>query len=65
MTGIQKLTNIPIGNVRGFIEVVVLIFGFYLGGKVGVGTLIFAFFIGPIVAISLQLTGRIGRVKKV
>lgn len=65
MTGIQKLTNVPIGKVRGFIEVVVLILGFYLGGKVGVGTLIFAFFIGPIVAISLQLTGRIGRVEKV
>jgi uncharacterized membrane protein YczE len=61
MTGIQRITEIPIGRVRATIEILILIIGYYLGGTVGLGTIIFAIFIGPIVAICLQLTGTIGK----
>ena len=60
MTGIQKITNIPIAKVRASIETIVLFLGYYLGGTLGIGTIIFALLIGHIVAISLQLTGRFG-----
>ena len=60
MTGIQKITNIPIAKVRASIEIIVLFLGYYLGGTLGIGTIIFALLIGHIVAISLQLTGRFG-----
>ena len=59
MTGIQRITNIPIGRVRTSIEVMVLIIGWRLGGIFGIGTVIFAILIGPIVALFLQLTGNI------
>jgi hypothetical protein len=61
MTGMQRITQISIGRVRAIIEISVFIFGFYLGGTIGLGTIIFALFIGPIVAICLQLTGRFGK----
>jgi|TARA_B100001142_G_scaffold297686_1_gene320232 hypothetical protein len=60
MTGIQRITNIPIARVRASIEIIVLFLGYYLGGTLGIGTIIFALLIGHIVAISLQLTGRFG-----
>ena len=59
MTGIQRITEIPIGRVRTIIEIVALMIGWKLGGVFGLGTIIFAIFIGPIVAIFLQLTDRI------
>ena len=43
MTGLTKTTNLPIALVRAFLEITVVIIGWYLGGTVGVGTLIFAF----------------------
>ena len=60
MTGIQRITNIPIARVRASIEIIVLFLGYYLGGTLGIGTIIFALLIGHIVAISLRLTGRFG-----
>jgi uncharacterized membrane protein YczE len=59
MTGIQRITNIPIGRVRTSIEVMVLIIGWRLGGIFGIGTISFAILIGPLVALFLQLTGNI------
>ena len=59
MVGLQKKTNIPIAAVRAFLEITVVIIGWYLGGTVGVGTLLFAFGIGPAVALGLYLTGKI------
>ena len=60
MTGIQRITDIPIARVRATIEMTVLLLGYYLGGTLGLGTIIFALLIGHVVAISLQLTGRFG-----
>ena len=59
MTGLQRITNFPIAWVRASIEISVVIFGWILGGTVGLGTLIFAFGIGPAVALGLYLTNKI------
>jgi uncharacterized membrane protein YczE len=59
MTGLQKITSIPIGKVRTSIEILVLVIGWRLGGVFGIGTIIFAILIGPIVALFLQLTGHL------
>ena len=59
MTGLTKITNLPIALVRAFLEISVVIAGWYLGGTVGVGTLIFAFGIGPCVAFGLFIVNKI------
>ena len=59
MTGITKITNLPIALVRASLEISVVIIGWYLGGTVGVGTLIFAFGIGPCVAFGLFIVNKI------
>ena len=59
MTGLTKITNLPIALVRAFLEISVVIAGWYLGGTVGVGTLIFAFGIGPCVALGLFLVNKL------
>ena len=60
MTGIQRISGVPIGSVRAGIEISVVIIGWLLGGTVGLGTLLFAILIGPIVAVSLNVAGRVG-----
>jgi len=59
MTGITKMSNLPIALVRAFLEISVVIVGWYLGGTVGLGTLIFAFGIGPCVAFGLFIVNKI------
>jgi uncharacterized membrane protein YczE len=59
MTGLQRITNIPIGRVRTTIEIIALLIGWKLEGVFGLGTIIFAILIGPIVALFLQLTDRV------
>ena len=58
MTGLTKLTNLPIALVRSFLEISAVLAGWYLGGTVGAGTLIFAFGIGPCVALGLFLVNK-------
>jgi len=58
MTGLQKKTNLPIALIRTTIEVSAVVFGFYLGGVVGIGTLVFAFGIGPAVSAGLFFVSR-------
>ncbi len=53
MTGLQRITAQPVARVRTAIELTVVIFGWLLGGTVGVGTLMFAFGIGPAVSVGL------------
>ena len=59
MTGLTKITNLPIALVRACLEISVVIVGWYLGGTVGVGNLIFAFGIGPCVAFGLFIVNKI------
>ena len=61
MTGLTKVTGIPIGRVRSSIEIFVIAIGWILGGKFGIGTILFAILIGPCVAICLNLAGRFGK----
>ena len=58
MTGLTKITNLPIALVRACLEISVVIVGWYLVGTVGVGTLIFAFGIGPCVAFGLFIVNK-------
>ena len=55
MTGLQKKTNVPIALVRTSIEIIVVLFGWLLGGIVGIGTLFYALCIGPAIAVFLYL----------
>lgn len=59
MTGIHHQTGIRIGRVRLGIESIVLLSGFLLGGRVGLGTALFALFIGQSIAISFGILGRV------
>jgi uncharacterized membrane protein YczE len=51
-------THVRIGAVRALLEGTVLLAGFALGGRAGVGTLIFALLIGPSVEGSFWLISR-------
>ena len=55
MTGLQKVTNLPIAWVRSSIELSVIALGWTLGGTVGAGTVLFALGIGPSVAASMYI----------
>ena len=59
MTSIHNRTGFRVGRVRLAIELSVLTLGFFLGGRVGLGTAIFALFIGQSIAISLGVVARI------
>jgi len=59
MIGLQEKTNLPIAAVRAFLEISVVVVGWYLGGTVGIGTLLFAFGIGPAVALGLFLVDKV------
>ncbi len=61
MTGLTKVTGIPIGRIRSGIEIFVIAIGWTLGGKFGIGTILFAVLIGPCVAICLNMAGRLGK----
>lgn len=55
MVGLSSKLNKSIKLIRGSIEILVLIIGFILGGKVGIGTLINAIFIGYCIQIVFRL----------
>ena len=59
MTGLNRISHLPIALIRASIEITVVLIGWYLGGTVGVGTLIFAFGIGPSVALGLTVVKKI------
>ena len=61
MTGLTKVTGIPIGRIRSGIEIFVIAIGWTLGGKFGIGTILFAILIGPCIAICLNMAGRLGK----
>lgn len=52
MTGLAR-RGLPVGPVRGGIEVSVLVLGWLLGGTVGIGTVVFTLGIGPLVQFFL------------
>lgn len=52
MTGLAR-RGLPVGPVRGGIELAVVILGWMLGGTVGLGTVVFTLGIGPLVHLML------------
>ena len=58
MTGIQRTTNLSLVLIRTVIEISAVIFGWYLGGVVGIGTVIFALGVGPFVSAGLFFVGK-------
>ena len=58
MTGVQRITGKPIALIRSTIEVIVVFFGWKLGGTVGLGTIIFALGIGPAVAVGIYFVSK-------
>ena len=54
MTGLHRVTGLPILVVRGAIEIAVLVIGFALGGTFGIGTVLFAVLVGPAVALFVR-----------
>ena len=58
MTGVQRITGKPIALVRSTIEVIVVFFGWKLGGTVGLGSIIFALGIGPTVAAGIYFVSK-------
>ena len=61
MTAIHYASNISVARVRAGIETTVLLIGWLLGGRVGIGTLLFACAIGASVALWLTLVGHLTR----
>jgi uncharacterized membrane protein YczE len=59
MTGLQKISNLPLAVVRSGIEVFVVSVGWILGGEAGIGTLFFAFGIGPSISVSMYFLLRV------
>lgn len=59
MVGLCHHFHWKIGMVRTAIEVLVCIFGYFLGGVLGVGTLMFAFGIGWVVQYTLLFISRV------
>jgi len=57
MMGLVQRLGRPVYQVRGAIEVTVLVLGYILGGPVGVGTLITAFTTGYAVQLAFRLGG--------
>jgi uncharacterized protein len=55
MLRLNVLTKIRIAVVRIALECSVLLFGFLLGGSVGIGTLLFAFGVGPCIELGFWL----------
>lgn len=59
MVGLCHRFHWRVGIVRTAIEVLVCIFGYFLGGVLGIGTLMFAFGIGWVVQFTLLLISRV------
>jgi len=54
MIAIYFITNKSIGFVRTGLEAIVLLIGFLMGGKVGIGTILFVLLFGAFLQISLK-----------
>jgi uncharacterized membrane protein YczE len=57
MMGLHRRSGLSIRLVRTIMEVVVLGFGWALGGTVGIGTVAFAFGIGPVIQATMRWIG--------
>lgn len=54
LLGLSLALGLSIRSTRMGMEITVLIFGYFLGGPVGIGTIIFALILGPLMQFFLQ-----------
>ncbi len=59
MTALHRKTGMPVGRVRLFIELTVLVLGVIMGGTAGLGTALFALLIGYSVALAFGVVARL------
>jgi len=59
MTGLARRTGLPIATVRLSMELTALVAGWFLGGRVGLGTVVFALSIGYAVSLAMTLLARL------
>ena len=59
MVGLTQLTGLKVGIIRTFLEGLVCLIGWLLGGVVGLATLLFTFGVGVVVQVSLDVLFRI------
>ncbi len=59
MTGLQKNTKYSFTLIRTILEISAVLFGFFLGGVIGLGTVLYAIMIGPSVSFGLYFVGRL------
>lgn len=57
MIGLSERSGWPVRRVRTLLEASVLVFGWWMGGRIGVGTVIFTVLIGPATQWGLELFG--------
>lgn len=55
MTGLVRVSGLPVWVVRTSLEFFVVAIGWMLGGVVGIGTVVFALTIGPLIQRALKL----------
>ena len=55
MIALTKRSKFSVGTIRNIIEFCVVIAGYLLGGKIGIGTLIMAFFMGRFIQLCFRL----------
>ena len=55
MVALTRRSRLPVGLVRGLIEVSAIAFGWFLGGMVGVGTVIYGLLIGFCIQSTFRL----------
>ena len=55
MIALTKRSKFTVGTIRNAIEVCVVIVGYFLGGKIGLGTLIMAIFLGRFIQLTFHL----------
>ena len=59
MTGLQRKTKYSFTLIRTILEISAVLFGFLLGGVIGLGTVLYAIMVGPSVSLGFYVVGRL------
>ena len=59
MTGLQRKTKYSFTSIRTILEISAVLFGFLLGGVIGLGTVLYAIMVGPSVSLGFYVVGRL------
>ena len=59
MTGLQRKTKYSFTLIRTILEISAVLFGFLLGGVIGLGIVLYAIMVGPSVSLGFYVVGRL------